>query len=424
MQIKDNFKLSLLVFLREKRKGVYFSIILLLVILSLSLFVYRFNTNKMMEYSIENNIGFNTLVFIPRISNVNTNHVTKEEINSKIESDITDIKKLNHVVDVYKSGYYDFVATSDFKNDFVDGTLTLIRGNKNTLPDVVAGRMFNSNEFGVAICPVQFYPNYEPRQIKKKYVLNGYDLINTNFNITYGILDENIEGYTKTFKIVGLYDSSKRFNDNGTCYISEKDIVEIIDNEKNAMSKNNPMLNSGIPILHAVVDEKENISDVKTQLEKMNFSNVEIASVIDTDMVNTIYMSFISVFVIILISVIIIIPAYTKWRLKNEEKNIGILRVCGYKEKDICRIYLLKILMQYIILYCIGLLIFICVFIFLKENVQVFINFDYMLGSLNINFGSIIFSMLINVCLPILAMIPYLRKISKQRIVKLIGEKD
>jgi len=32
--------------------------------------------------------------------------------------------------------------------------------------------------------------------------------------------------------------------------------------------------------------------------------------------------------------------------------------------------------------------------------------------------------MLINVCLPILAMIPYLRKISKQRIVKLIGEKD
>ena len=424
MQIKDNFKLALLVLLREKRKNIYTSIILLFVILSLSLFVYRFNTNKMMKYSIENNIGFKTLIFLPRSSNVNTDEVTKEELNEMIESDIIDTKDLDHVVDVYRSGYYDFVAISDFKNDFLDGTLTLIRGNENTLPDIVAGRSFNSDESGVAICPVHFYPNFEPRQIEKEYVINGYDLINKSFNITYGISDENTEGYTKTFKIVGLYDSSKRFNDNGTCYISEKDIVEIVNNENNATSKNNSMLNSGIPVLYAVVDDKENINDVKAQMEEMNFSNIEIASVIDTDMVDTIYMSFIFVFVIILITVIIIIPAYTKWRLKSEEKNIGILRVCGYTEKDVCRVYLLKILMQYIILYCVGLLIFICAFVFLKENVQAFINIDYMLGGLKINFGSILFSILTNVCLPVLVMIPYLRKLSKIAIVSLIGEND
>ena len=424
MQIKDNFKLALLVLLREKRKNIYTSIILLFVILSLSLFVYRFNTNKMMKYSIENNIGFKTLIFLPRSSNVNTDEVTKEELNEMIESDIINIKNLDHVVDVYRSGYYDFVAISDFKNDFIDGTLTLIRGNEDTLPDIVAGRIFNSDESGVAICPVHFYPNFEPRQIEKEYVINGYDLINKSFNITYGISDENTEGYTKTFKIVGLYDSSKRFNDNGTCYISEKDIVEIVNNENNATSKNNSMLNSGIPVLYAVVDDKENINDVKEQMEEMNFSNIEIASVIDTDMVDTIYMSFIFVFVIILITVIIIIPAYTKWRLKSEEKNIGILRVCGYTEKDVCRVYLLKILMQYIILYCVGLLIFICAFVFLKENVQAFINIDYMLGGLKINFGSILFSILTNVCLPVLVMIPYLRKLSKIAIVSLIGEND
>ena len=62
---------------------------------------------------------------------------------------------------------------------------------------------------------------------------------------------------------VGLYDSLKRFNDNGICYISEKDIVEIVDNEKNATNKNNSMLNSGISVLYAVVDDKENINDVK-----------------------------------------------------------------------------------------------------------------------------------------------------------------
>ena len=424
MQIKDNFKLALLVFLREKRKVIYFGVILLFVILSLSLFVYRFNTNKMMEYSIENNIGFNTLAFFPKILNENVSEVTKEELNEMIESDIIDIKNLEHVVDVYRSGYYDFVAISDFKNDFLDGTLTLIRGNENTLPDIVAGRSFNSDEVGVAICPVHFYPNFEPRQIKKEYVINGYDLINKSFNITYGISDENAEGYTKTFKIVGLYDSSKRFNDNGTCYISGKDITEIVNNEKFATNKNNPMVNSGIPVLYAIVDDKENINDVKAQMEEMNFFDVKIASVIDTEMVDTIYMSFISVFVIILISVIIIIPAYTKWRLKSEERNIGILRVCGYTEKDVCIVYVLKILMQYIILYCIGLLIFVCVFVFLKENVQTFINFDYMLGGLKINFGAILFSILINVCLPVLIMIPYLRKLSKLTIVNLIGEND
>ena len=157
MQIKDNFKLALLVFLREKRKVIYFGVILLFVILSLSLFVYRFNTNKMMEYSIENNIGFNTLAFFPKILNENVSEVTKEELNEMIESDIIDIKNLEHVVDVYRSGYYDFVAISDFKNDFLDGTLTLIRGNENTLPDIVAGRSFNSDESGVAICPVHFF---------------------------------------------------------------------------------------------------------------------------------------------------------------------------------------------------------------------------------------------------------------------------
>ena len=221
-----------------------------------------------------------------------------------------------------------------------------------------------------------------------------------------------------------MYDSSKRFNDNGTCYISGKDITEIVNNEKFATNKNNPMVNSGIPVLYAIVDDKENINDVKAQMEEMNFFDVKIASVIDTEMVDTIYMSFISVFVIILISVIIIIPAYTKWRLKSEERNIGILRVCGYTEKDVCIVYVLKILMQYIILYCIGLLIFVCVFVFLKENVQTFINFDYMLGGLKINFGAILFSILINVCLPVLIMIPYLRKLSKLTIVNLIGEND
>lgn len=156
MQIKDNFKLALLVLLREKRKIIYSGIILLFVILSLSLFVYRFNTNKMMEYSIKNNIGFNTLTFLPRSSNVNTDEVTKEELNEMIESDIIDTKNLDRVVDVYRSGYYDFVAISDFKNDFLDGTITLIRGNENTLPDIVAGRPFNSDESGVAICPLHF----------------------------------------------------------------------------------------------------------------------------------------------------------------------------------------------------------------------------------------------------------------------------
>ena len=424
MQIKDNFKLALLVLLREKRKFIYSSIIILFAILSLSLFVYRFNTNKMMEYSIENNIGFNTLIFLPRSSNINTDEVTKEELNEMIESDIIDIKNLEHVADVYKSGYYDFVAISNLKNDYIDGTVTLIRGNGNTLPDVVTGRLFNFDESGVAICPVHFYPNYEPRQIKKEYVINGYDLINKSFSITYGISDENIEGYTKTFKIVGLYDSSKRFNDNGTCYISEKDIIEIVNNEKNSTSSDNVMINSVIPVLYATVDGKENINDVKSQMERMSFSDIEVASVIDTDMVDTIYMSFISVFVIILISVIIIIPVYTKWRLKSEERNIGILRVCGYTEKDVCRIYFLKILMQYIILYSIGFLIFICVFVFIKENVQAFINFDYMLGGLKINFGAIIFTLLINVCLPVLVMIPYFSKLSKMTIVSLIGEND
>ena len=91
-------------------------------------------------------------------------------------------------------------------------------------------------------------------------------MINKKFNIIYGILEENFEGYTKIFKIVGLYDSLKRFNDNEICYISEKDIVEIVDNEKNVTSKNNSIINFVIPVLYAIVDDKENISDVKAQI--------------------------------------------------------------------------------------------------------------------------------------------------------------
>jgi hypothetical protein len=429
--MKDYFKTSLLTIVRGKKKLVYSLVILILVIISSGLFVYRNNTERLIHYSLTKEIGYRSLVTEVRVqgnvwfedNGVWTMDFAK--IDKAIKKDIEDISKIKHVIDAFDNTYWETVVTSDFANDKVDGTVTLLRGTPESLPPIVAGRIFKDGENGVAICPRHFYPNFEPREVNKDSVIDGYTILNTDFNIEYhDYIVENrdlkiVNTYTKKFKIVGLYDTVERINDNGVCYISKDDITEIND-----IQRSYNKADSGIPGLNIIVDNIKNVEYVRGQLEKMGFENISVGAVINTEMVNTIRVSFISVFALILLTIIILIPIYAKWRIKREEKKIGLLRACGYSKKTVKYLYIIELFLLHIFIYIIGTTIFLIGYFIAIQKIQFLINASYMLGGLKIGITSLIFTFLLTVILPCLITAFHVNKKCNQDIINLIGEQE
>ena len=419
MKSKDYLKFIFLDMNREKNNLIYVFAVFILVILSLTLFVYRHNTERFINFSLTKSIGYRSLVTEFRVPlGISPD---SSQLKEFMEKDIEELLKIEHVVDAFDSSHWETVVTSDFKNERVDGTITLLRGTPDILPPLVAGRSFEENETGVAICPRYFYPNFEPREIDKNAIIDGYTLLGTDFNIEffdYIETDNELKinnTYTKNFKIVGIYNSFERINDNGVCYISNVDLEEINDIQSSVNK-------SGIPLLNIVIDSIENVDEVKDEITKMGFENIEAGAFINKEMVNTIRISFILSFALMLLSVVILTPIYAKWKTKKEEQNIGNLRTFGYSQKIIRNIYSMKILILNFLGYMIGVIIFIIVYFIAVQNIHFLINMSFMLGKLKIGIDSLIFSFLITVILPWLIINAYINKKCKQSIIKLIKD--
>lgn len=431
MNMKDYFKTSLLTIVRGKKKFIYSLVILILVILSSGLFVYRNNTERLIHYGLTKEIGYRSFaadVRLPEKIMVIENGVRTMDfakIDAAIKKDIEDISKINHVIDAFDCTYWETVVTSDFANDKVDGTVTLLRGTPKILPPIVAGRIFKEGENGVAICPRHFYPNFEPREVSSDSVIDGYTILDTDFNIEYHEYKEverNLEivnTYTKKFKIVGLYDSFQRINDNGVCYISAEDLTEIKD-----IQQSYNKADTGVPMLNIITDDIKNLDYVRNQLEELGFKNITVGAEINTEMVNTIRISFISVFALILLTIIILIPMYAKWRIKREEKRIGILRACGYSKITVKYLYIIELFLLHIFIYIIGTTIFLIGYFIAIQKIQFLINASYMLGGLKIGITSLIFTFLLTVILPCLITAFHVNKKCNQDIISLIGEQE
>ena len=421
MKIRDYLKIISLNLIREKKKWSYILTIFICTILSLILFVFWENVNKIINVTLKNEIGYRTIDIHPRF---NTEVTSFEELNDYVKNDINDIMKISNVLDAFNSQEWSIVLKSNISKNGVDGTITLLRAKETTLPTIISGRSFTDNEKEVAICPKMFYPNIDPMYVDKDKIIDGESLIGTTFSVEFNdyvlneyLMPEENNTYIKEFEIIGIYNTYERMNDSSTCYISSYDMEKI-------SSTMNSWNESSLPVISVIVDDINNVQHVLEKINEMGFESTGLRAHLDTNMINTIRLSIVVVFSLILTTIIIITVLYIKKKIKSEEKTIGILRANGYSKKNITLLYMLQLLINNFLIFVLSCVLFIISYNILIVNVEILISARIMLNGLAFSVISFILSFIIIVLVPCIVLIFYIRNCIKHDIVDLIRSEE
>lgn len=417
MSFFDELKLSILLMVREKKKIFYVLLIFLISILSLLILNFNDNVGELMLKYLNNNIGFRTVNVMQR-----SNYVENGGEESLLK-DVNEIANMEHVIDVYQSDYREVVIRkSDFESDKLDGTITLKRAVEQTLPTIKAGKKIENE--GVMVCPIAFYPNYNPLEIYKDNIINGNDLLNNKYKVYFYnyVLDENkrpIENelLSYEFEVIGLYDNTETLDDNGVCYIPAEDLKKIIDAQKLENEKN-----SNISIdysIDVVVDDINNVTNVENELENNGFEVLGTISTFDIQTINIIRIVIIFVLFISISSSFIISSLYIRKKMINEQKTIAILKTSGYLKKNIITIYVMQTLILNLIIYLLSIILFNISFYIIINRIPLLIGIDLLMGKIKLRCLPYIISFVIVVIIPSIITLFGIKKMYKYDISKL-----
>lgn len=354
MTIIEMLRFSLLRIKRHK-ENIYFILIMAIftIILLTALNVY-YNINSFIDKSINSNIGFRTISVSPKFD---YNDLGQDELS-----------KINHVIEVYSSFYDSAVIESDLTINGLDGKVELLYGTNNTIPDIVYGTTITKK--GETVCPINFYPDSSvySSKINESKILPNEKYLNKNFNVKYysyefigNRLVEKDE-FIKSLKIVRFYDNKKNLNFNNQCYVLPEDMKDV----RNATIIDDS--NSSTPYFSVVVDDVKNVKYVENELQKLKYTNFETKNLIDSELINIISLSCLITLILVVLIVIFISGFYTKKRMINEMKFIGVLKVCGYDSKLIHQLYFYQTLIINSISSLLGFVIFTFGFSIIKNK--------------------------------------------------------
>ena len=341
--------------IKRHKENIYFILIMAIftIILLTALNVY-YNINSFIDKSINSNIGFRTISVSPKFD---YNDLGQDELS-----------KINHVIEVYSSFYDSAVIESDLTINELDGKVELLYGTNNTIPDIVYGTTITKK--GETVCPINFYPDSSiySSKINESKILPNEKYLNKTFNVKYysyefigNRLVEKDE-FIKSLKIVGFYDNKKNLNFNNQCYVLPEDMKDV----RNATIIDDS--NSSTPYFSVVVDDVTNVKYVENELQKLKYTNFETKNLIDSELINIISLSCLITLILVVLIVIFISGFYTKKRMINEMKFIGVLKVCGYDSKLIHRLYFYQTLIINSISSLLGFIIFTFGFSIIKNK--------------------------------------------------------
>ena len=274
------------------------------------------------------------------------------------------------------------------------------------------------------VCPIAFYPNYNPLEIYKDNIINGNDLLNNKYKVYFYnyVLDENkrpIENelLSYEFEVIGLYDNTETLDDNGVCYIPAEDLKKIIDAQKLENEKN-----SNISIdysIDVVVDDINNVANVENELENNGFEVLGTISTFDIQTINIIRIIIIVVLFISISSSFIISSLYIRKKMINEQKTIAILKTSGYLKKNIITIYVMQTLILNLIIYLLSIILFNISFYIIINRIPLLIGIDLLMGKIKLRCLPYIISFVIVVIIPSIITLFGIKKMYKYDISKL-----
>lgn len=347
------------------------NIALLIPISIILLFVFFSN---LFYYSLEQYINsFKNNIELRTISIDYFNKDNFENIKHKIEKN----DNIKMIVSEYERAPYSLSYCLQLANDNKDGIVFLKPINIKVCPEVIKGRKITDNDKYVVILPNKIYANSEIKDIilQNEYT-NCENLINQEIDIKF----EN--DVIKKFKVIGIYDS-EIYKETETLYVPAEVIKEInnelgytpknfklevvVDKIENLESVNNYIYDNNIVEKNTLVEEREKSfnNDVSfIERETINESNISL----DTfKLIKSIsyFLLIVSIFLFLLILLVTDID-----KVYYSSREIGLMRIQGYKEKQI---QLLTII-ENIIISIISFIISLILLIIIEKIIWIFIN--------------------------------------------------
>lgn len=296
-------------------------------------FLFGSNYIKMYSEDLEKNIYGRTIMIVPKES-IRDDYL----INGKeYKYDFNSILKIKHVQAAYNANV-DTSGYTSLKDDEYNGFVGLRYGNESVLTRVIEGSKFSSDDTGVVICPYNFYPDSKDITLETKY----YDkdkLLNTSFEFPYKecSIDRKCVDKTKTFKIVGLYDSDLINESHFMCFAPAKYLQEIYDNSLAILNK------GSIGSADVIVDNIYNVSYVKDELSKLGYQYTDKVGLDAKFIFNLKLISYTSLAFVLIVMVFVTVT-YVKKRNVMNSKEIGLYSSLGFSSRHIQIIYTTDIL--------------------------------------------------------------------------------
>lgn len=338
---------------KQNKKRNIFTMIIITILLICILFI------NMIYYSIQqytNNIEDS--IELRKIYGIRYLPEQYDPLKEKIE-------KIEHVemcVGQTEKRVFAVKECSQFKNSEADGIIELGVVNAKICPEVIKGRKLAEDDFDSIIIPSNIYANSEAvdidNPISDEEYVKGDTLLNKDIEIQFKT-DEN-KIYTKSFKVVGIFDSDK-YQNTSMPYITEQTAKKIneeigyfpdeyymeivVDNFKNIENVENELYNEKIISNDGIINEAQDDSEVGNTQE-VNFATTTHISIQTQRLIEKIMLYMLIIIIVILISILLVTNVNKSYISKTE---IAILKVEGYTNKEIQRITIFENIIVFLI---------------------------------------------------------------------------
>ena len=248
-----------------------------------------------------------------------TIEVTKKQNNP--ENDYSVLNNIEHVI--YKTSTPNgiiYLNPTIFKSEHQQSEMTLKILFTSDLLKVTKGTS-NLKDYEM-ICPSNFYPydiNSEANVLDKIYPKNFFNM-NKSIGKTFNI---DINNQNISLKLVGTYDNYRYYESFNTCFISESTYNKLDIPKKDSYT--------------LVVDNIKNIENVNETVKKLGFN-------FNSHYYNDDGITALPLFTCIVICLIsyLVLYNFIKKKIKYNANKYGILKACGYPNKEILKIEYLE----------------------------------------------------------------------------------
>lgn len=327
---------------------------------------------------IVNSIQYSTKKYIEKISNNielrSIDGICYTELNAEqIMKQLQEIPHIDMVIDMYERQIYADEYCEQLKTEVTNGYTYIQPINIQTCPNVIKGRMITEEDEYAIILPNKIFANgaindeYNNAVEKKdieKMCINGENLIGSKITIEFQ-KDEN-KLLEKSFEVIGIYDS-EQYNSTETLYIPKTTIKEInkelkyepkdlfikvvVDKIENLQEVEEKIIQNGLKNQMAIQKEASNNYDIVER----NIATATNLKIETQNSIKKLLIFFISTSIIIFI-ILLVITNINKTYLDTRE--LGILKVEGYTNKQIQAITILENIFICLISIAISLFLF------------------------------------------------------------------